>query len=289
MFSATSAAAAIATRRARGDSCLSTECSKAIIGPQPESRARFHAGHAIPPRYGLAPLAPRPPRLRPTAQHASTGCSRHAAGQRVIDLDDTYRRLARPWSREQLADLYRAADERGARGFGAEDDDVIRPVALLATAFPRAATLSVAIHVLHALPPGARGTVGQELVDTAERNAGDVLSRCHRALELDGAGRGYTTDEFLPIVYETAAALLESADRARSHRRSYSRRRRQSAGFPAPLWSSTKTRPRLRPPLPTRSLACSPYGCSQTLLAIDAMVSRKACKHHGQLVPEFRA
>jgi hypothetical protein len=54
--------------------------------------------------------------------------------------------------------------------------------------------------------------VGEELVDTAERNAADALSRCHRALELDGAARGYTTDEFLPIVYDTAGALLESAD-----------------------------------------------------------------------------
>ena len=130
----------------------------------------------------------------------------------MIDLDDTYRRLAHPWSREQLAGLYREADERGAQGFRAEDDDVTRPLALLAAAFPSAATLSVAIHVLHALPPGARGTVGQQLVDTAERNAADALSRCHRALELDGAARGYTTDEFLPIVYDAAAGLLESAD-----------------------------------------------------------------------------
>ena len=130
----------------------------------------------------------------------------------MIDLDDTYRRLARPWSREQLAGCYREADERGAQGVSAEDDHVTRPLALLAIAFPRAATLSVAIHVLHALPPAAPGTVGQELVDTAERNAADALARCHRALELDGAARAYATDEFLPIVYDTAGSLLESAD-----------------------------------------------------------------------------
>lgn len=54
--------------------------------------------------------------------------------------------------------------------------------------------------------------MGQELVDTAEKNAADALRRCHRALELDGGARGYTTDEFLPIVYDTAGVLLERAD-----------------------------------------------------------------------------
>jgi hypothetical protein len=150
--------------------------------------------------------------LRPSAEDATIGRSRHAADQRVIDLEDTYRRLARPWSREQLAGFYREAGERGAQGFSTEDDHVTRPLALLATAFPRAATLSVAIHMLHALPPQARGTVGKELVDTAEKNAAEALRRCHQALDLDGKARGYTPDEFLPIVYDTAGAVLESAD-----------------------------------------------------------------------------
>jgi hypothetical protein len=44
---------------------------------------------------------------------------------------------------------------------------------------------------------------------TSSRTA---LRPCHRALELDGGARGYTTDEFLPIVYDTAGVLLESAD-----------------------------------------------------------------------------
>jgi hypothetical protein len=212
MFSATSAAAAIATRRARGDSRSSTECSRPIIGPAPQTRARFQADHAIPRRYGPATRIPRPPPFQRSAEDAAAGGSRHAADQRVIDLEDTYRRLAQPWSRDQLAACYHDADRRGAEGLGREHDQLTRPIALVATAIPRAATLSVAIHMLHALPPQARGTVGQELVDTAEKNAADALRRCHQALELDGRARGYAPDEFLPIVYDTAGALLESAD-----------------------------------------------------------------------------
>lgn len=54
-----------------------------------------------------------------------------------------------------------------------------------------------------------------------------------------------------------------------------------------PSWRSTKTRPRLRPPSPTRSLAYSPYGRSQTLLAIGAMVSWEFANALAQLVPDF--
>jgi hypothetical protein len=54
--------------------------------------------------------------------------------------------------------------------------------------------------------------VGKELVDTAEKNAAEALRRCHQALDLNGNAGGYTPDEFLPIVYDTAGALLESAN-----------------------------------------------------------------------------
>lgn len=129
----------------------------------------------------------------------------------MTDLDDTYRRLARPWSHEELATRYREADERGTEGFSAEDNQIDRPIALVATAFPRAATVSVAVHVLHALPGGLGGTVAQGLVDTAGKNAGDALHRCHRALELDGETHSYTVDQWLPTIYELTAQLLESA------------------------------------------------------------------------------
>jgi hypothetical protein len=129
----------------------------------------------------------------------------------VIDLDDTYRRLAQPWPRDELAARYHDADRRGAEGLGPEHDQINRPVVLLATAIPRVTTMSVAIHMLHALPAGARGSVAVELVNAAEKNACDALHRCHRALELDGAARGYTAHEWLPIVYDTAAPQIESA------------------------------------------------------------------------------
>jgi hypothetical protein len=133
----------------------------------------------------------------------------------VIDLDDTYQRLAHPWSHEQLAARYEDAEHRGDGLLGtareAQQEELTRPLALLATAIPPSATLSVAIHMLHALPEAARGSLAQQLVDTTEKNAADALHRCHRALELDGDARDYTADEWLPLIYDTAAPLLESA------------------------------------------------------------------------------
>ena len=86
-----------------------------------------------------------------------------------------------------------------------------RPIALLATAIPSAATLSVAIHLVHALPDSAQAKLAGELLDTAEINAADALHRCHRALELDGHAHDYTADEWLPVIYDAAAPLLESS------------------------------------------------------------------------------
>ena len=64
---------------------------------------------------------------------------------------------------------------------------------------------------MHALPPGVRGTLAGELLDTAETNAADALRRCHRALELDGHAHAYTADEWLPVTFDAAAPLLESS------------------------------------------------------------------------------
>jgi hypothetical protein len=130
----------------------------------------------------------------------------------VIDLAHTYRDLARPWAHDELAVRYAAANRRGERPLSeATDTAPQRPIALLATAIPSTATLTVAIHLLHALPPGVRGTLAGELLDTAETNAADTLSRCHRALELDAHANGHTADEWLPVIYDAAAPLLESS------------------------------------------------------------------------------
>ena len=174
--------------------------------------------HPHPSRYGLG--LPPPRRLRslderaPTGhrEHARTLAPRHAAGQPVIDLSVTYQRLARPWTHEQLAELYQAANRHGdRRPKDAEEHFLSRPIAALATAFPSSVSLSVAIHVLHVLPTTARGRLAEQLLDTAGENAAHVLHRCHSTLELDGRDHDYAADEWLPVIYDIAAPLLESA------------------------------------------------------------------------------
>lgn len=129
----------------------------------------------------------------------------------MIDLGATYSRLAGPWSHEQLAGHYREADRRGEQSVKDLVEVPDRPISLLATGIPASASFSVAIHVLHALPSSARGELANELVDTAGKNAADVLHRCHLALELDGRAHNYAADEWLPVIYDVATPLLESA------------------------------------------------------------------------------
>jgi hypothetical protein len=130
----------------------------------------------------------------------------------VTDLSQTYRRLARAWTENALTARYAAANRRGEQLVGQIPGAVPeRPIALLATAIPSAATLSVAIHLVHALPDGPRAKLGDDLLATAETNATDALHRCHRALEHDGHAHGYTADEWLQVIYDVAAPLLESS------------------------------------------------------------------------------
>lgn len=129
----------------------------------------------------------------------------------MIDLDETYKRLARPWTPEELAEHYHAAQRIGAELVRNRDDVPDRPITLLATAIPPSAALSVAVHVLHAVPAPATSELAERLLTTAETNTADALQRCHRALELDGANHAYTPYEWLPVVYDTSAALLQSS------------------------------------------------------------------------------
>jgi hypothetical protein len=129
----------------------------------------------------------------------------------VSDLDDIYRRLAIPLTNQQLAAHYRTAEGHGATVVEAGDQQTPRPISLLATAIPPSATVSVAIHVLHALPSSASRGLPDQLLDNLERNAADALRRCHCALDADGAARGYTLEEWLPTVFDIAGPLLESA------------------------------------------------------------------------------
>ena len=130
----------------------------------------------------------------------------------MIDLSQTYRHLARAWNQDELAVRYVAANRRGEQLLREAPGTVPeRPIALLATAIPSAATLSVAIHLVHVLPDGPRTTLADELLATTETNATDALHRCHRALELDGLTHSYTADEWLPVIHDIAGPLLESS------------------------------------------------------------------------------
>ncbi len=127
----------------------------------------------------------------------------------MIDLYDTYRRLAGPWTHEQLAAHYHSAHRHGERT--ANDAEPARPIRLLATAIPPSATVSTAIHTLHALPQAVDRELPKQLLEIAHRNVADALHRCHRALELDSTDHGYSVDEWLPTVYDIAGQSLESA------------------------------------------------------------------------------
>ena len=131
----------------------------------------------------------------------------------MIDLEDTYRRLARPWTPTELAAHYRAAEQRGAGSSDIAQDDLTRPIALLATAIPPSATLNVAIQVLHVLPHGAWGVITQELLASAATNAANALHRCHRALKLDGQRHDYEPEAWFPMICDIATPSLQSAQR----------------------------------------------------------------------------
>lgn len=125
------------------------------------------------------------------------------------ELDRTYQLLARAWTHEELAARYPDARRRATSY--ADDGELDRPIAALAAAIPPASALGVAVHVLHALPDRAQDQSAQALIETAATNAVDALARCHRALELDAAERGYAADGWLPLVYDITGPLLESA------------------------------------------------------------------------------
>jgi hypothetical protein len=130
----------------------------------------------------------------------------------MSDLTAAYDRLARGWTHEQLADHYNDAKRRGEELPECHQDHLIsRPIAMLASAIPACATLSVAIHVIHVLPTTREAGLVDDLLDNAENSSALALHRCHHALELDGRDHGYSAGEWLPAVYDIAAPLFESA------------------------------------------------------------------------------
>ena len=142
---------------------------------------------------------------------SSIGRGRHAAAT-MVDLGATYKRLARLRSREELTAIYRDANRRGKERVRQQPHTAPdHPVAQLAAAIPPLTNLSVAINVLHVLPPVLDDELPHRLRVTIANNAAEGLHRCHLALELDGNTHGYTTDDWLPVVCEIAGPLLESA------------------------------------------------------------------------------
>jgi hypothetical protein len=132
----------------------------------------------------------------------------------VHSLDCIYRRIARPWTAEELAARQQAAHHRGADDLPAGEPPPERPIPLLATAVPRLISLAVAANVLHVLPETrseAGAAVAAGLLATIDATATGSLHRCQRALEADGRSRGYHADEWLPLAYEQTAEWLEHA------------------------------------------------------------------------------
>jgi hypothetical protein len=130
----------------------------------------------------------------------------------MIDLAATYEQLARPCTHEQLAEYYRNANSRRELMPARDDETAITtPIALLASSIPQSTSLSVAVHMLHILPPSTGAELAEQLLRTIDENAAAVLHSWHRALERDGRAHHYTADEWQPIVYDTAGGLLEGS------------------------------------------------------------------------------
>jgi hypothetical protein len=125
----------------------------------------------------------------------------------VIDLESTYRRLATTLGPRELETRYRDAERRADQ----PHEQAAGALPLVASAIPLTATTSVAIHVLHALPPNAPGELTQQLLATAGRNAASALQRCDGSLQGDGVAHGYRTEEWLPIIIDIAGGVLRSA------------------------------------------------------------------------------
>jgi hypothetical protein len=146
-----------------------------------------------------------------TSENAAARHSRHAHDAPVIDLNNTYRQLARPWSHAELAAHYQEAERRGAAPDEDTAGDLAGALSLVAAAIPPAATTTVAIHVLHALPESASGELPRQLLATASRNTASALRLCHLALEGDGAAHSYQAKEWLPVITDITSSVLQSA------------------------------------------------------------------------------
>jgi hypothetical protein len=134
----------------------------------------------------------------------------------VIDLDSLYRELVQPRTPVELAATYRDACRRGHDDSAQPPSD--RPAGLLASSISSLTSLAIATHAPHLLPRGRdcgeQAGIDAALLTTIEQTASSCLCCCHLALVAYGRARGYTADEYLPVVYELARLVLQdlSAD-----------------------------------------------------------------------------
>jgi hypothetical protein len=131
----------------------------------------------------------------------------------VTNLAAIYRELADRCGGDELAEAYRTAYARGEHDLPTGEPSS-RPVRLLATAVPRLVSLAVATYAVHVLPKADtpdRAALDDELFTTIHAAAAGSLRRCHLALDADGRERGYTADEWLPVIYSVADDALRDA------------------------------------------------------------------------------
>jgi hypothetical protein len=131
----------------------------------------------------------------------------------VTGLAAVYDELARRCTPDEFAHAYQTACGRGDADLppGEASD---RPIGALATAVPRLISLAVATYAVHVLPDvdtPERAALDDELLATIDETATGSLRRCHLALEADGRERGYTSEEWLPVIFTVADDALERA------------------------------------------------------------------------------
>jgi hypothetical protein len=129
----------------------------------------------------------------------------------TLSLSATYRRAARPWPPDQLANAYRAALRRGERS-----DPPLKPsehpIGSLASTIPRLVRLAAAAHILHVLPERAAkrtadgALIVEQLLSTLDNSAAPALRLCHFALE--SADRSDSADDWVSYALEEAADAL---------------------------------------------------------------------------------
>jgi len=125
----------------------------------------------------------------------------------------TYRRAARAWPPGELAAVYRAAADRGAKTTHLDRERLATdPVGPLSSAVPWLARLAGAVHVLHVLPEpvGDRVADGREiaanLFAAVDQAATGAVYLCD--LALTGAKRGDPVADWVSYAVEQASDAL---------------------------------------------------------------------------------